>query len=201
MVSVDHWLADGVHHEQAVVLDDAAGLLEIGPVVLVADVLEHAHRDDVVGLALELAVVLDPELDRQVLVALAAVGGLVGRDGDADAAGAVFLGGKAHEGAPAAADVPDQLAGLQADLAADEVELGFLRLVDVGDAVGPVAAGAGHARVERGLVGVGLVVVHRGDAAGALDGLHVEELGLGDLPEQVGRDLQLVADAADAAPC
>ncbi len=134
IVSVETWLADRVHHEQAIVLDHRAGLFEIGPVVLVADVLEHAHRDDLVGLALEQAVVLDLELDGQVLVALAAIGGLVGRDGDADAARAVFFGGKAHEGAPAAADVPHQLAGLEADLAADEVELGLLRLVDIGDA-------------------------------------------------------------------
>src|SRR5690606_7777772 len=136
-------------------------------VVAMADMLEHAHRHDVVGLAVELAVVPDLELDGEVLVAFAPIGGLVGRDGYADALGAVLFGGKAHERTPAAADVPHSLSGLEADLAAHEVELGFLRLVDIVDAGGPVAARAGHALVERGPVGFRLAVVHLRDAAAA----------------------------------
>jgi hypothetical protein len=193
-------LADRVQQEQAVVLDDFAGLLEVGPEIAMADMLEHAHRDDVVGLAVELAVVLDLELDRQVLVPLAAIGGLVRRHRDANAVGLIFFRGKAHEGAPAAADVPHLLSRLQADLAADEVELGLLRFIDIGHALGPVTAGPGHALVERGTIGVGLAVVHLGDALAARDGLHVEEFRLHDLPDEVGRQPQrLVHAAADDA--
>ena len=98
--------------------------------------------------------------------------------------------------APQPQPMSQTLAGLQLDLAADHVELGFLRLIDIGDAFRPVAAGAGHARVERGLVSVGLVVVHRGDALAARDVLHVEQARLKELPDVVGGELQVLVDFA-----
>jgi hypothetical protein len=54
------WWTDsspGVKQEEAAVLEQAIGGLEIGPEVLGADVLEHAHGHDVVVLALGVAII------------------------------------------------------------------------------------------------------------------------------------------------
>ena len=90
--------------------------------------------------------------------------GLLERERHAQRAYAVLAGGVAHHRAPAAADVEQPLAGLQRELAGDQVELRRLRLLQrrVGGLV--ERAGVGHRRAEHQLVeAVGDVVVVRDD--------------------------------------
>src|SRR5690606_10365906 len=184
-------LADGVEQEQAVIREAAAGDLHVVAVVAAADVLEHADADDAVDLAanvgrLQLAIVLQPELQRQVLVALAGIRGLLLRDGHADRLDAVVGRGVRHEAAPAATDVEHAHAGLQAELAADQVELGFL---GAGEVVGvlPVAARVRQPGVEHGLVEViAEVVVGASDLPSAAAVLAVDQAGLQGQPGEAG---------------
>mgnify|MGYP000877421249 CR=1 FL=1 len=90
--------------------------------------------------------------------------------------------------------VRDFLAGPEADLAADEVELGFLCRIDIGDPLGPVAAAAGHAGIERGAIGIGFIVVHAGNALRAADGLHVEEARLQHLEDKPRGNAERLVD-------
>src|SRR5262249_13886346 len=123
---------DGLQEEETVVGEDTADDLHEAPVVLPADVLEHAHRDHAVEgpeLAEPLvAVVVEPDVDRQLGVDALRVDVLLLGDGDADDADAVILGGVAGQGPEAAADVEKLVALLELELLADEVELGALRL-------------------------------------------------------------------------
>ena len=104
--------------------------------LLGADVLDHADRGDgVERLAGELAVVDDAEVgavrDPGLLGAAARGLDLRRRQRDAGDVDAVALGGVDGERAPAAADVEHVLAPLEAELLADELELGLLRLLEV----------------------------------------------------------------------
>ena len=56
--------------------------------------------------------------------------GLAGRQRDADGADAVVLGRVQHHAAPAAADVEQPHARLEPELAADELVLGRLRVLE-----------------------------------------------------------------------
>ena len=76
---------------------------------------------------------------------------------------AVMLGRVDQHGAPAAADVEQRLAGLQAQLAADMVELVELRLVDPVREILEVAAAVDHALVEEEPVEVVRNIVVVGD--------------------------------------
>jgi hypothetical protein len=147
-------LAYGVQQEQAILAQAAACHPEVVLVVAMAHMLEHADRGDAVEalppVRVELAVVGQLDAHRQSLQPLLCPAGLFARDGQADAAHAVMLGGMTHQPAPAAADVEQGHAGAQLQLAADQIELGQLRLFQRG-AVAPVAAAVGHGRVEHGL--------------------------------------------------
>ena len=119
-----------VQQEQAVVAQAALRHLHVGLVVAFADMFEHAQADHRVELAVELPIVLQPEFDRQAVAQLAAQRDLPLRHGHADTADAVALGGETHQAAPAAADVEQRHAAPQPQLAADQVELVFLRLIE-----------------------------------------------------------------------
>ena len=56
--------ADGMNHGHAIVVQQVAHLAEEGGVVIDADVLEHADRDDAIEPAFDLAVVLELEAHR-----------------------------------------------------------------------------------------------------------------------------------------
>src|ERR671932_1564173 len=71
---------------------------------------------------------------------------------DADRADAVAGGGVEQQRAPAAADVEEALAGPQAQLAADELELALLGRLERLVRVGEVGARVDHARAEEQLV-------------------------------------------------
>src|SRR3546814_2476696 len=98
--------------------------LHVGAIVLRADVLEHADREDpveaaVVAGAIECVVVLQPDLHRQSGAKRARVFGLLARDGDADALHAVAPRRELQRLAPAATDVEHAHARPQPALAAD----------------------------------------------------------------------------------
>src|SRR5690606_41016038 len=96
-------------------------------------------------------------------------------DGHAHAADAVALGGELQRLAPAAADVEHAHAFAQAELAADQVQLGLLRIVEV---VGPapVAAAVDQPLAKHGAVQVvAQVVVALADLVAAATGLQVEQ--------------------------
>ena len=127
--------------DDAVVQQDAAGLQqlaqvgEVGRQLRRADVLDHPDaRDLVVGAVVGVPVVGEPDLDvvlePRLAHARAREFGLRRRDRHADGADAVVGGGVDDERAPAAADVEQALAGLQVQLAADDVELAGLRGVE-----------------------------------------------------------------------
>src|SRR6266545_1842542 len=104
---------------------------------------------------------------------LDAVGGPVGlgpRERHAVRRDAVVLSGPDGEAAPAAADVEERLARLELELAADEIDLVLLGLLELAVGIAVVGAGVEHERVEKeGVEGVRHVVVVR-------DGLSVPPL-------------------------
>ena len=78
----------------------------------------------------------------------------------------VVLGGPDGEATPAAADVEERLVGLEAELAADEVHLVFLRLLELAVGLAVVGAGVEHERVEEERVEIVGYVVVVGDGLG-----------------------------------
>ncbi len=124
-----------------------------------ADVLGHADAGDgVEGAVRDLAVVLQADLDpvgeTGVGDPAAGQGDLLRRDGDADRVHAVVLGGVQQQRAPAAADVQQPHAGPQAQLAADQVELGRLGVLQAPALRRPVRAGVHHRGAEHEAVEV-----------------------------------------------
>lgn len=112
----------------------------------------HAdRRDGVVRTVPDVPVVLDPDLDpvSQSLFgdALAGERGLLGGEGHSGDLGAVLACCVHGHGAPAAADVEEAVALLQGELAADQVELVALGVLQAA-AVLPVGAGVDHGRAE-----------------------------------------------------
>ncbi|MNV10863.1 hypothetical protein D3C71_1014050 [compost metagenome] len=157
--------------------------VEVAAVVLVADVFEHAHREDRIEGLVDVVVILQADLDGQASAQLACVVGLLLRDGDAHPGHAIALGRELQRLAPAAADIQYVLTGAQAELAADQVELGLLRRVQV-QRVAPVATTVDQALAEHGLVQVvAQVVMAPPHLQAAAAGLQVEQARL----ERVGQ--------------
>src|SRR6185437_12181483 len=97
--------ADAVQHRQAIVLQTALADFEIGPVVLPADVFEHADRIHRVEFFLDIAVILQADFDGQALAQLARELRLLFGHSHTNARHAVFFRGVFQRLAPAAADV------------------------------------------------------------------------------------------------
>src|SRR6185503_18709285 len=114
---------DGVDEPPAVRrqtgVDDAAELV----IVIGADVLEHADREEDVVFAVHVAIVVLDELDLAVetlaLGALAREGDLLSRDVEGADARPIPAGHVESQGAPAAASLDDAITALQRHLAAD----------------------------------------------------------------------------------
>lgn len=147
---------DAVVHRDAVVGEQVVDAREIERQVLAPDVLEHPDARDAVELAVDLAVVLQPDLDPVFqpggLHARGCQVELVLRQRDAEALRAELLRGAQHERAPAAADVEQALAGLKPDLGEDVVDLLDLRGGEILVAVLEVRARVHHVLVEPQLV-------------------------------------------------
>ena len=118
-------------------VEQVAHLAEVGGVVVDADVLEHADRDDAVEAALDLAVVLEleahgaaralsaPRARCEILsCSLLSVTPVTSQPAD--------LGQIEAEPAPARADVEHALARLDGELGGEVALLGELRLLQVG---------------------------------------------------------------------
>ena len=153
--------------------NSAAAAGEVGVELRQADVLEHADRaDGVVRTVVHVAEVGEAHLDA---VAQAALGGpLAGqlglrtRERDADGVHAVVLGRVQQHAAPPTADVEEAHAGLEVELAADELVLVRLGVLQRGGVVVPHRAGVCERRPEHHpveVVGDVVVVRDRGGVA------------------------------------
>ena len=140
---------DRVEHAHAAGGEASIHGFHVRAVVLRAHVLEHPHRYDGVEASRHVPVVLDPDLHREVPAGLPGDLGLLRRDGDAERPDPISLGCISDEAAPSAPDVQQRPSLPQAGLAADEVQLRLLGLVE-GSGVPPVAAGVDHPLVEHG---------------------------------------------------
>ena len=140
--------------------------------------------------------VLPPDLH---LVGQAAVGRqlvdqrlLLAGQGHPDHPGAVVLGGVQRERAPAAADVEQPCAGAQPELAAHQLELVVLGVLERvrGVVVGPERTGVRHPAVqEQGVEVVGQVVVVRDGVGVAAPAVQpTAQPGLGGRPARWGTD-------------
>ncbi len=137
--------ADRMDQGDAVRSQQVAADVEERPVVIDADMLEHAHRDDGVERAFDVAVVLEQET--RAIRQAAILGALVGdgvlllrkrHAGDLDTAA---VGEVEAEPAPAAADVEHLHPRLERQLRRDVALLGKLRRLEVGLAVLEIGAG------------------------------------------------------------
>src|SRR5450432_1907240 len=112
---------------EAARLQQAVDGLEVRTVVGDSDVLEHADRGDLVESSVDQRIVA--QLDGYLVIESEArdlflrIGELLLRKRHADGVDAVMPGGVTDERPPAAADVEQAIARLQAQLAADHVEL------------------------------------------------------------------------------
>ena len=143
---------DRVVEEQSVLRKQPLHLPHVARDVLQPDVLVHADGGDLVKLPLHRGVVL--ELDRhavfepQALDLLARIVELRFRQRDAVRGDVIRSRRMTDEPTPAAADVEEALARLQAQLAANHLQLVALRLRDIVLPIGVVGAGVDHFRVE-----------------------------------------------------
>src|SRR6202050_5319144 len=121
-------------------------------IVLYAYVLEHAHGDEGVVAAVDVAIVVQHVLDTPgeplALRPLARPGDLLLRDVEGAYPHAVFARHVQRQRAPAAAGFDDGLAGFQLQLAAHVVHLGDLGLIERGSRRRVVRAGIGHGAAE-----------------------------------------------------
>ena len=110
-----------------------------------ADVLAHLHRGNrVVAMVERIPVVLDPDLgagEAQAAGPLPDVAALLAGQRHACHLDLVVAGRVDGQRAPAAAHVEQPLAGLQAELAADQLQLGALRVGQVRWPAGPSGPG------------------------------------------------------------
>src|SRR4051812_16223586 len=115
--------------------------------ILRPDMLEHADGNDVIETAglVDVAIVLNADLDRKIAAESARVVCLSLRNGHADDGRAISLARKFLDPAPAAADVQHALTRFESDLSADQTELGDLRLIQR-LRLAPIAAGVKQQR-------------------------------------------------------
>ncbi|CAB4919555.1 unannotated protein [freshwater metagenome] len=144
---------DGVVEHPALWLELAEGEIEIGRVVLAANVLGQPNRRDRIEIGFrDIAIVAEPDLGTTGqalrLDSLLAPLGLMGRKGDADCVDSVVLDGVEHHAAPPAADIEEGHTRFEAELAADEIELRILCGLEGGVGGRKDRACVGHRRSE-----------------------------------------------------
>src|SRR5439155_10656103 len=133
---------------------DLVDLAEVTAEVADADVLEHADARDLVVLHVVGQIEIVPQLDSHAI--LQSPGSdlrgnevtLIGRKRNTGRFDAVVLRSPEDQAAPPAADVKQRLAGRQAELAADVVELVLLRVVERVALGAEIRARIDHPRVE-----------------------------------------------------
>ena len=162
-----------------------------------ADMLEHPHAHHAVEDALDIAIVLQADIDRQIRTEIVGVALLLLRNGETHDLAAMVHRHVTGETAPAATDVQHAHAGVNTQLAADEFHLEFLRGGEVARAV-KIRARVLHRGIEHGSEKVvPEVVVTPPDHAGAGFALQVQQDREGHLDDRA----EVRADACvDAAP-
>src|SRR3990172_3728539 len=133
--------------EKSVVFQTFMSYIHIGLIVFIPHMLEHADGDDMIETLPQIAVVLQPEFDRQAPAEFPAEGQLLLRDLYPCDLHLIFFRGVPGEAAPAAADVQYLLPWLQAELPAGQVQLGLLGLIQTGRVL-PVSAAVNHPPVQ-----------------------------------------------------
>ena len=167
-----------------------------------ADVLEHADTDRLVEAAILGQVAIVHQLQRHPV--LQALGGdpltgqreLFAAQGDAEHLGAELAGGEACQPAPAAADIEQAVAGLEPQLAAEQAQLGLLRLVEILLAGFEIGTGVDHVPVQPEPVEIVGQVVVVGDRLG-IGGLVMRLASRQGEIVLAQRAAHLVADADD----
>ena len=173
--------SDHLDGEEAFGFQDLVALGEEGFVELVADGFDHFDGDDFIEGALDVAVVLDADLElvfeAGVLDALAGVCGLCFGDGDAGDLTAVVCGGVAAEAAPATADFEDVVVGSELEFLTEGVVFCGLGIFDSGVGVFEFGAGVGHRFIEpEGVEFVSEIVVLGDVTTAGLDGVGALEV-------------------------
>ena len=166
-----------MQEEQPVVDQQTLGGLEIGRVVAMSNMLEHAERIDAIEPAAQAPIILQQDFHGQPSATLGGRSGLILRNGHARDAHAIPLGRKLRSAAPTAADIEHVHARPQSQLATDEIELGFLGLFQR-LRMQPVGAAVDHAFVEHARVQiVADVVMLAADREGSRGCLGIQEPG------------------------
>jgi hypothetical protein len=104
---------------------------------------EYAHGDNAVECPAYIAIVLEFDFNRAPLAYFPAQVRLFPGNGDSGRRDSIFFRSVFHEAAIAAADIQDRHPCMQSQLSAEQIELGFLRRVQVCGSQ-PVTARVGH---------------------------------------------------------
>lgn len=145
---------------------------------------DHAERNDVVERLVHVAIILQTQFDWQSGAKLLSERELFFGDRDADDLRAILFRGEFRKTPPAAADVENALAGLQADLTAHQIEFRFLRFVQT-RGVFPVSAGIRQPFVQHRFVQViARIIVPFPDHEGATFALSIGDAGADGVGEQ-----------------
>jgi hypothetical protein len=144
---------DRVMKVESAGLEQAVNGTEVRGVIGGADTLEHADRGDLVEIALDQRIV--EQFNRYLFLEFEArdlvlgVGELLLGERDAERVDPEMPGGVTDERAPAAANVEQTIARLQAKLPADDVKLVLLRSRQIVVPVAEIGAAVDQLRVEK----------------------------------------------------
>ncbi len=108
-----------MQQKQSVIVQAASRNFHICPVVFIADMFDHAHRNDPVELFIDVPVILQSDLYRQARAQRFCQLNLLFRNRNTDNFHPVFFGGVFGQTAPPAADIQHLHPGLQSQLPAD----------------------------------------------------------------------------------
>ena len=142
--------------------------------------LKHAHGNNAIKLLVEVAVILQTDINVETLTALPGHFLLFGRNGYADHADAVVLRHKIRQTAPATADIQHTHAGLQLQFLANQTQFILLGFFE-GCRLFPVGAGVLHEGIQHAAeqIVTEVVVLFAHDPR-PLFALQIEQTGGGD---------------------
>src|SRR3954469_1172424 len=118
-----------MQQRQTVICKQPTNLCEVCFVIAIANMLEHAERIDPIELAGEAAIVLQENLHWQTFAAIASRLGLIAGDSHACDLHVIALRSELRSTAPPTADVQHTHPGFEPEFPTDQIELGFLCLL------------------------------------------------------------------------
>ena len=167
-------VADHLAEEKTLVFQATKRAFHVAAVILEPDMLEHSDAHDAVERFFYVAIILQPDFDRQTTAKYLGESLLLLGDRDADNCAAIILGRIFRQSAPATADVEQTHACRQSELTANQIHLLPLRDREI-IRVAKVRARILHRRIEHCLEEiVAEVVVPLRDRAGAALGLQIQ---------------------------